>query len=59
MKPLHSLFARLKITPFLPQKPWQIALFAVTGLFVLGVFLAAAVALVLMAKALRRVLRYP
>ena len=47
MKPLHSLFARLKITPFLPQKPWQIALFAVTGLFVLGVFLAATVALVL------------
>ncbi|HJX58380.1 MAG TPA: transglycosylase domain-containing protein, partial [Thiobacillus sp.] len=47
MKPLHSLFARLKITPFLPQKPWQIALFAVTGMFVLGVFLAAAVALVL------------
>ena len=47
MKPLHSLFARLKITPFLPQKPWQIALFAVTGMFVLGVFLTAAVALVL------------
>ena len=47
MKLLHSLFARLKITPFLPQKPWQIALFAVTGLFVLGVFLAATVALVL------------
>jgi len=47
MKPLHSLFARFKITPFLPRKPWQIALFAVTGMFVLGVFLAAAVALVL------------
>ena len=47
MKPLHSLFARLKITPFLPQKPWQIALFAVTGMFVLGIFLAATVALVL------------
>jgi penicillin-binding protein 1A len=47
MKPLHNLFAALKITPFLPQKPWQIALFAVTGMFVLGVFLAATVALVL------------
>jgi len=47
MKLLHSLFARLKITPFLPQKPWQIVLFAVTGMFVLGVFLAAAVALIL------------
>jgi penicillin-binding protein 1A len=47
MKPLHSLFARLKITPFLPQKPWQIALFAVAGMFVLGVFLAATVALIL------------
>jgi penicillin-binding protein 1A len=47
MKPLHSLLTRLKIAPFLPQKPWQIALFAVTGMFVLGVFLAAAVALVL------------
>jgi len=47
MKPLHRLLARIKIAPFLPQKPWQIALFAVTGMFVLGVFLAAAVALVL------------
>jgi hypothetical protein len=47
MKPLHKLFATLKITPLLPQKPWQIALFAVTGMFVLGVFLAATVALVL------------
>jgi len=47
MKPLHSLFAGLKITPFLPQKPWQIALFAITGMFVLGAFLAATVALVL------------
>ncbi len=47
MKLLHSLFDRLKITPFLPQKPWQIALFAVTGVFVLGVFLVAAVALIL------------
>jgi penicillin-binding protein 1A len=47
MKLLHGLFARLKIAPFLPQKPWQIALFAVTGMFVLGVFLAASVALVL------------
>jgi len=47
MKLLHGLFARLKIAPFLPQKPWQIALFAVTGVFVLGVFLAASVALVL------------
>lgn len=47
MKLLHSLFARLKIAPFLPQKPWQIVLFAVTGMFVLGVFLAAAVALIL------------
>jgi len=43
----NSLFARLKIAPFLPKKPWQIALFAVTGMFVLGVFLAATVALVL------------
>jgi penicillin-binding protein 1A len=47
MKLLHGLFARHKITAFLPQKPWQIALFAATGAFVLGVFLAAAVALVL------------
>ncbi len=47
MKPLHSLFARLKIAPFLPQKPWQIALFAVAGMFVLGVILAATVALIL------------
>ena len=47
MKLLHSLLARLKIAPFLPQKPWQIALFAVTGLFVVGIFLAATVALVL------------
>jgi len=47
MKLLHSLFVRLKIAPFLPQKPWQIALFAVTGLFVVGIFLAATVALVL------------
>jgi penicillin-binding protein 1A len=47
MKPLHGLFARLKIAPFLPQKPWQIALFALAGMFVLGVFLAAAVALIL------------
>ena len=47
MKLLHGLFARLNIAPFLPQKPWQIALFAVTGIFVLGVFLAATVALVL------------
>jgi len=47
MKPLHSLFAGRKITPFLPQKPWQIALFAITGMFVLGAFLAATVALVL------------
>jgi penicillin-binding protein 1A len=47
MKPLHGLFARLKIAPFLPQKPWQIALFAVAGMFVLGVFLAATVALIL------------
>ena len=47
MKLLLSLFARLKITPFLPQKPWQIALFAAAGLFVLGVFLAATMALIL------------
>jgi penicillin-binding protein 1A len=47
MKRLHSLFSRLKITPFLPKKPWQITLFAFAGLFVLGVFLAATVALIL------------
>jgi penicillin-binding protein 1A len=47
MKLLNGLFIRLKIAPFLPQKPWQIALFAVTGMFVLGIFLAATVALVL------------
>ena len=47
MKLLLSLFARLKISPFLPQKPWQIALFAAAGLFVLGVFLAATMALIL------------
>jgi penicillin-binding protein 1A len=47
MKLLHGLFARLKLTPFLPQKPWQLLLFAATGLFVLGILLAATVALVL------------
>ena len=47
MKLLHGLFTRLKIAPFLPQKPWQVALFAATGVFVLGVFLAASVALLL------------
>ena len=47
MKLLHSLAARLRIQPFLPEKPWQLMLFAAAGLFVLGVLLAAFVALLL------------
>ena len=47
MKPLRNVFARLKIAPFLPKKPWQVLLFALTGVFVLGVLLAATIALVL------------
>ena len=47
MKLLHSQFTRQKLTPFLPQKPWQMVLFAATGVFVLGVLLAATVALLL------------
>ncbi len=47
MKLLPKLFTRQKIAPFLPQKPWQVALFAVTGVFVLGVLLAATAALLL------------
>jgi len=47
MKLLEGLLARLKLSPLLPRKPWQLALFAATGLFVLGVLLASTVALVL------------
>ena len=47
MKLLPKLFIRQKLAPFLPQKPWQMALFAVTGVFVLGVLLAATAALLL------------
>lgn len=47
MKPLHALFGRLKLAPFLPKKPWQMLLFGFTGVFVLGIFLVATIALVL------------
>ena len=48
MKLLPTILStRLKLAPFLPQKPWQVALFAVTGVFVLGLLLAATVALLL------------
>jgi penicillin-binding protein 1A len=47
MKLLEGLLARLKLSPLLPRKPWQLALFAATGVFVLGVLLAATVALLL------------
>jgi len=48
MKLLPSILStRLKLAPFLPQKPWQVALFAATGMFVLGLLLAATVALLL------------
>ena len=43
----NILSTRLKLAPFLPQKPWQVALFAATGVFVLGLLLAATVALLL------------
>ena len=44
---LHRLFNRFKLSPFLPEKPWQLALFAATGAFVLAILLAATVALLL------------
>ena len=44
---LHRLFSRLKLGPFLPQKPWQLVLFALTGAFVLSIMLLATVALLL------------
>jgi len=47
MNLLHGLFDRLRLTPFLPKKPWQMMLFAGSGLFVVGVLLVATVALVL------------
>jgi len=47
MKLLEGILARLKVSPFLPRKPWQLALFAGAGIFVLGVLLAATVALIL------------
>jgi len=47
MNPLNSLMTRLKLAPFLPKRPWQLALFAATGLFVMGILLAATVALIL------------
>ena len=47
MKLLHGLFDRLRISPFLPKKPWQVVLFAGAGLFVAGILLFATVALVL------------
>ena len=48
MKLLPNIIStRLKLAPFLPQKPWQMALFAATGVFVLGLLLVATVALLL------------
>jgi len=47
MKPLEGLLAGLKLSPFLPRKPWQLALFAMTGLFVMGILLLATIALLL------------
>ena len=47
MQLLHSLFDRLRLSPFLPKKPWQVVLFAGTGLFVAGVLFVATVALIL------------
>jgi len=47
MKLLEGLLARFKLSPLLPRKPWQLALFAATGLFVLGVLIAATIALIL------------
>jgi penicillin-binding protein 1A len=44
---LHRLLSRLKLGPFLPQKPWQLVLFALTGAFVLSIMLLATVALLL------------
>lgn len=43
MKFLYRLFA----SPFLPQKPWHLALFAAAGAFVLGILLLATMALLL------------
>lgn len=47
MTPLQRLLAKLKVAHLLPQKPWQLALFAGAGLFVLGVLAVATVALLL------------
>lgn len=47
MTPLQRLLAKLKVAHLLPQKPWQLALFAGAGLFVLGVLAIATVALLL------------
>jgi len=41
----RSPFARLRLTAYLPNKPWQLALIAACGLFVAGVILLALVAL--------------
>ena len=43
----RSPFARLKRTAHLPDKPWQLALIALSGLFATGVLLTALVAVVL------------
>ena len=47
MNLLNSLLIRLKLTPFLPKRPWQLVLFTATGLFVMGILLAATIALIL------------
>jgi penicillin-binding protein 1A len=47
MNLLNSLLSRLKLTPFLPKRPWQLVLFTATGLFVMGILLAATIALIL------------
>ena len=44
---LQRLLTRFKLSPFLPEKPWQLALFAGTGAFVFVILLAATVALLL------------
>ncbi len=43
----RSPFARLKRTAHLPEKPWQLALIALSGLFATGILVTALVALVL------------
>ena len=43
----RSPFARLRRTAHLPDKPWQLALIALSGLFATGVLMLALIALVL------------